>query len=512
MKKSTKLVSLLLALIFVMAAFAGCGNKDNGGEQTGGDTTETKDSVIIATANEPPTLAPYLHTAVASTYINLLTHDNFLRTDVETLEPVPGLITSWETDGDREWVFEIRTDATYHDGNPVVVEDFIASMEYARANNGYTKNYSEFWESIEKVDDSHFKVITKVPYAKTLYDMSSHRVLPKALIDSGNDFNTNCIGSGPYKLVSQTLGDNIVLEANENYWGTKPSIKNMTWRIIPEGSSRTIALEAGEVDMVIEVDTNDLARLESDENITVVNKAGTSFNFLTLNNEKHPFENKDFRHAMNCGIDKEALVAVALNGAGTANWGQSPTMFPGHSTQNLDEYNIDKAKEYLTASGIDPTTVSFSCIVSDDVKRRCGEVIQANLQELGITMTLESMDLATYLSAAAEGNFEATIGGCTTSNTLGFVEYKFTAKQIGGSNFTRTNDEYINTAYEEAAQTLDDEARLAKLEEICAYINELCPHVPTYSVNVVRAYNSGLQGFEVNASGNAYWENVSWAE
>jgi len=203
---------------------------------------------------------------------------------------------------------------------------------------------------------------------------------------------------------------------------------------------------------------------------------------------------------------------VALNGAGTANYRQTPGMFAGASDVNIDKYDPALAKEYLDKSGIDPTTVSFSCICSDDTKRRCAEVIQAYLAEYGITMTIESMDLATYLSAAAEGNFEATIGGCTSSNTLGFIEYKYHSSMIGGSNFTRTNDPVLDEMYDTAAQTLDDAERMKMIEEMVAYIQADCPQIPTYSVNVVRAYNSNLQGYEVNASGNTYWQNVSWAE
>ena len=519
MKKSVKLLSLLLALLFVMAAFAGCGEKETEGDKPSEgnegqeqNSGEKKDSIVIATANEPPTLAPYLHSAVASTYINLLTHDNFLRSDVETLEPVPGAIASWEILSDTQWKFTIRDDMVFHDGSKVTADDFIASMEDARAKPAYTSNYSEFLESIEKVDDYNFIVNTKTVYAKTLNDMSSHRILPKALIESCNDFNKNPIGSGPYKFVSQTLGENIVLQANHDYWGTDPQIENMTWRIIPEGSSRTIALEAKEIDFIIEVETNDLTRLQEDEGITVVNKPGTSFNWLIINMEKYPFDNQDFRHAINCAINKDALVEVALNGAGTGNYRQTPEMFPGHSDENMDEYSLDLAKEYIEKSGIDPTTVTFSCICSDDVKRRCAEVIQASLKELGITMNLESMDLATYLSAAAEGNFEATIGGATTANTLGFIEYKYTAKMIGSSNFARLNDPQIEELYSKASQTLDEEERMAILEQACARLNEICPAIPAYSVNVVRAYNSKLQGFEVNASGNSYWEKVYWGD
>ena len=122
------------------------------------------------------------------------------------------------------------------------------------------------------------------------------------------------------------------------------------------------------------------------------------------------------------------------------------------------------------------------------------------------------MDLATYMAAVAEGDFEAAIGGATTANTLGFIEYKYTAKMIGSSNFARLNDPQIEEYYTKASQTLDEEERMTILEEACARLNELCPAVPAYSVNVVRAYNSKLQGFEVNAAGNSYWENVYWAE
>ena len=521
MKKWTKLLSLVLALVFVLAAFAGCGKNDTTGETDGentGDTAgsettgETKDSIVIATANEPPTLHPYEHSATASNYMNSLTFDTFLRTNVDTLEPEPGVITSWENPSDTEWVFTIRDDVYFHNGDKVTAEDLVASMEYARENSAYTTNYSQFWEAVEVLNETQFKVTTKTVYAKTLYDMSSHKIVPKKLIEEGNDFNANPVGSGAYKFVKWDLGNSIEFEANENYWKGAPAIKHMTWRIIPEGSSRTIALEAGEIDAIIEVETNDLARLEEDSNVQIVEKPGTSFSWLILNNEKAPFDNQDFRHFMNCAIQKEALVEVALNGAGTANYRQSPSMFAGATDVNMDEYNPELAQEYLDKSGVDPTTVVFSCICSDDVKRRCGEVIQATLAEYGVTMNLESMDLATYLSAAAEGNFETCIGNCTTSNTLGFIEYKYHSKMIGGSNWSRTNDPKIDELYDTAVQTLDETERMKLIEECVAYIQSICPQVPTYSMNVVRAMDADLQGFEVNASGNTYWHYVSWAE
>ena len=525
--KHTWIRLLGLAMVFAMAfsMMVGCGGSNDTTDtstDTSSDTEqnnntastgETKDSIVIATANEPPTLHPYLHSAVAATYMNYLTHDYFLRTNVETLEPEPGVITSWENPSDTEWIFTIRDDVYFHNGDKLTAEDMVASMEYARENEAYTSNYSQFWESVEVLSETQFKVTTKTVYAKTLYDMSSHKILSKKLIEEGNDFNANPIGTGPYKFVEWKLGDSITFVANEEYWDGAPAIKNMTWRIIPEGSSRTIALEAGEIDAIIEVETNDLARLEEDSNVQIVEKPGTSFSWLILNNEKAPFDNQDFRHFMNCAIEKDALVAVALNGAGTGNYTQTPVVFAGGAATEIpDSYDLEKAQEYLDKSGIDPKTVVFSCICSDDVKRRCGEVIQANLAEFGVTMNLESMDLATYLSTASEGNFEACIGGYTTSNMMNFMEGKFTSGMIGGSNWTRTNDPKIDELYTKATKILDDEERNAVLTELANYVNEICPQVPTYGANVTRAYNSDLQGIKLSATGTLYWQYVSWGE
>ena len=514
MKKMTKLLAMVLAVMFVMAAFAGCGNdsdeKDTDGNEQ--DNNEARNDVIIATANEPPTLHPYDHNATAANYMNALTYDTLYRTNLDTLEPEPSLVTGYELVSDTEWKFTLREGVKFHNGETMTAEDVKASMEYAREYSSYTNTYSNFWESVEVIDDLTLIVTTKEVYAKTLYDLASHYVLPKSLLDSGNDFNANPVGTGPYKFVKWTLGDSVEFEAFEDYWEGAPAIKKLTYRIIPEGSSRTIALEAGEVDLIVEVETNDLTRLEETNGVTVINKMGTAFNHLAINNERAPFDNQEFRHALNCAIDKEALVEVALNGAGTGVWVQTPPMFEGASDQNVDSYDLELAKQHLEASGIDPSTVEFSIICSDDVKRRSGEVIQANLKELGITVNLESMDLATYLSTVADGDYDAAIGGYTTTNMMSFIEGKFTTKSIGGSNWNRVSDATIDDLYIDATTDLDDTTRVATLEECSAYINELCPQVPMYIVNVVRAYNSDLQGIEVSASNTLRWQYVSWAE
>ena len=153
----------------------------------------------------------------------------------------------------------------------------------------------------------------------------------------------------------------------------------MTWRIIPEGSGRTIALEAGEVDVVIEVESMDYERLKETEGITVAEYDSTSITWLYLNNEVPGLDNQNVRHAINSAINKESVVEVALNGLGTPAIGQLPSNLAGYSEENADAYDVERAREFLAASGVDPSTLSFPIITSNDTRRRAGEVIQANL-------------------------------------------------------------------------------------------------------------------------------------
>ena len=231
-----------------------------------------------------------------------------------------------------------------------------------------------------------------------------------------------------------------------------------------------------------------------------------------LNNEAPGLDNQDVRHAINSAIDKESVVTVAYNGMATASWTMTPSNFPGTTEENADTYDVEKAKEYLDASGVDPSSVTFSIITSDDTKKRAAEVIQANLKEIGIECTIESMDLATYLSTTAEGDYTAAIGGYTSSNLLSYVVGVYHSSSINASNKTRLNDPEVDALIDQAKTTLDEEERVAILEQLSAKLNEICSQVPLYQPLTLRAYNADLKGVEVSDSGTLYFEDVYWEE
>lgn len=528
---SKKIAALLMALMMSISMIAGCGAEEEEAsaeetqqaetaapeekEETESETVTHPDSLILAMASEPTTLNPYDHAAVTSGYMNQLTYNKLFRLDVDTLEPVPDLCESYENIDELTWHFRIKEGVKFHNGDVLTAEDVKASLEYARTFTASDK-YTKFWNTIEVIDPLTIEIKTHTPYALILNDLATNgnTILSKKLIDEGNDFNLNPVGTGPYKFVEWVLGDKVVFHKNENYFDSnhQPKITELVWRIIPEGTSRTIALEAGEIDMIIDVDTNDIARMDENEAIEVLSVPGTRMAFFGLNNEVAPFNNIDFRRAIMAAIDREAVMMVAVNGQGSVTTSPNPQTFQGANEIGTIGYDVEAAKAYLAASGIDPATVTFSCMTYTDETRRTAEVIQAYLQEIGLYMEIESLDFAAWLERLLAGDFEASVGGYTASDLLTYMKGMWHSISIGASNLVRLNDPEIDAMIEQAEKTLDTAARTELLSQICTKINEKALMVSLYTTTYVRAYHTDLRGMDISAAGYTLYQDLHWAE
>ena len=169
------------------------------------------------------------------------------------------------------------------------------------------------------------------------------------------------------------------------------------------------------------------------------------------------------------------------------------------------------AKKYAAESGVDLSTVSFEVICSDDTKRRAAQVIQENLNTtFGMSVEVVSMDLATYLSETAAGNFTGFIGNYTSSDMMSFLKGVYHSSNIGGSNKTRTNDPKLDEMIDKACATVDNASRETQLKEISRYLNDLCCQIPLYQNATLMAHAAGLKNVTVSPSYRFYPEKWSW--
>jgi len=376
-------------------------------------------------------------------------------------------------------------------------------------------NFTKDYTAVEATDKYVVTITTDGYNSNLLYSLANHAnfVLPKALLESGHDFNSEPCGTGAFKFVKWNHGDSIEYEANEDYYGGAPAFKKLIWRFIPEGTTRSLELEGGGVDFVIDVDAANMAGIEANDALKMIVVDSISLQFLNLNDTKGYLSDINVRKAINCAVNKQAVVQIAENGHAMVAYAQAPIGFSGATDAGCDtEYNVDKAKEYLAAWGGNPADIEISIICSNDAKVRAAQVIQSNLSDIGINAEIERMDLATYLDVTAAGDHTAFIGGYTASSMIQYLMLNFHSTAIGAANKSRLNMPEVDALIEKAAAARTTEEMTAILTEVNTLINEQCPQVSLYQNQKLYASKAGVENVNVLPNGYFYVSEWTWAE
>ena len=437
----------VMVLSAAVALFTGCGSKDSGadskpagdskettaeaGKDSGSKGTSSKDTLIIATANETPSVTTNLHNATAGDYINQMTHEGLFTSSVD-LTPQPALAESYEIVSDTEWVFKLRQGVKFHNGQEVKAADVKASLELCK-ESPQVSQYGDAVESVEVIDDYTVKITTNGPHSGLLTDLSHHgnAILPADLIASGHDFNKEPIGTGPYKFVAWNKGESIELEANEDYWGGAPAIKTVETVLIAESSQAQIELENGNIDWVTGPDNMDIARIQSGSvsGLKTMEMPAALVKNIWFNFRSEPMRDVNVRKAINCAIDKEAIIAVAYGGSATvANQkiaNNNGAYDPAYDENPMYPYDIELAKEYLSKSAY-PEGLKLT-IYSDTTPAEVHilECVKNDLAKIGIEVKIFNLDsnvAVPTLIAGEEDDMYAAIGCTSVGYAPGYLK------------------------------------------------------------------------------------------
>ena len=511
-----KVIALTLSLALLCGALAGCTNPDNpdGGKtdpsaaQGGGGQ---KTTLTIAAGSEPATLHPIDQTYMMTAVMCYQMYNTLFKLD-EQLNAVPDLVESYEMPSPTEYVLKLREGVHFHDGSEMTAEDVKASLEYA-ATFPKAETFVSTIASVEVVDTYSVKITTKDVTSKLLFDLTNPQtsILPKKLIDEGHDFNAQPVGTGPFKFVSYTQGDRIEFERNDDYFDREhqPGMERIIWRIIPEGASRTIALESGDVDMIYNVEPVDIPSLQANPDVEVFVGDSVQQSFLHFNLAVAPFDNADFRKAIGCAIDRTSLALAGCNGLATNSISQAPTGMFGSTEEGGLDYDLDKAKEYLEKSGVDASTVTMPIMVSSEANKRQAEVIQSNLKELGITVEIQTVDSAAYFAALDAKDYVAYIGSYAQRTLPAYLEFIFGSHSSYAINRAFSDPE-VDAYIEEMNRTQDDAEREKIIQDCIMKLNEIYPSVPLLQEQYVKAYSKGLAGMNVDLIGSTYYHYLYW--
>ena len=524
MKKS-KLLCIVLAGVMLAGSLAACTSpaEPPPTAQPGPAPTPTpppapppeqgpSGSVVIAIAIETPSVAPARHNSAAGFFKNIMTHNGLFRQNYVDLEPIPDLVASWSAISDTVFEFTLHEGIMFHNGEEMTSADVEASFHYVR-QYPETRTAHQSAVGIEVIDRYTFRLDTGTPNAALFFDLvgQGNFVMPKSLIDSGHDFTVAPIGSGPFVFEEWRLGDSLQFRAFDNFFNPERAAKveEVTWRIIPEGSSRTISLETGEIDLVVDVAYADVARLEAHPDITVFMRPGPTLNHIVLNHDRPQFSNVYARRAISMAVDQEALVMAAFGGLAVPLRAQIPTVFTGSSEEGVLPYDPEGARALLAEHGIDPASLAFDMIATTEERRVMAEVVQAQLLEIGIPTTITMMDHATSIQIMNDGQYDSGFGmwGGT------FIISTFRGVFHGGiGNRSNINNPELDELIDKAIATSDANERAAIFMEASRVLNEYVGSIPTHMPMSIRAFNSNLIVPEISATGALNLGMVFWAE
>jgi peptide/nickel transport system substrate-binding protein len=278
----------------------------------------------------------------------------------EKMEIIPWLAKNWsEQDGGRSWIFTIRDNVKWHDGNNMSAKDVVFSFNYYLKNK--SAEYKPFLGSVEEVvalPNNKVKFTLKQPNIWFLKGLITPTILPQHIwAKKKPDWaNPNPVGTGPFKFVKHEKDAFNHLSKNESYWQQgKPKIDEFWVKVIPSADSRFLGMKSGKLDTERYGSSPSLVqKAKSDKDLAVVISGGIWDQQLGLNLRRPPFDDPVFRKAIAHAVNREQVVKVVMAGYAEqrdfvchplwhTEWANMDSRFPS--------YNPEKAKEILKNAG-----------------------------------------------------------------------------------------------------------------------------------------------------------------
>lgn len=387
MLRATKFL-LFMALIFLWLAPSAFAQTD-------------ASEVIIALTDDPPSGDPHKARGANGGHLLFNLYDALVELSGNMDEIRPALATSWEQIDDQTWQFTLREGVTFHNGEPFNAEAVRYSIERLLDPNEVRLNSSfQLLEPVEIVDDFTIILRTKFPDPIFLPRISSLHIVPPVYTASVSEeeFGRSPIGTGPYKMVEWRRGEELVLEAFDDYWAGRPSVDRLVYRPIPEGSTRLAELRAGTVDIIVGVNYDEIPSIDADPNLRVEANTGRRTVFLHMDRlaGAEPLQDPRVRQAMSYAIDRQLLIDAILNGYGTPLATIfRPDMFGFNADLTPYPYDPERAMELLAEAGY-PDGFDIRMLTSDTIINKGLEVTEAlaaMLTDVGIRVELIPVSL-----------------------------------------------------------------------------------------------------------------------
>ena len=478
----------------------------------------------VGLAAEPGTLDPQFNNQPSNNQIAMHIFEALVVQDsAQRLQPA--LAVAWQAIDDMTWEFKLREGVTFHDGSPFTAEDVVFTLERANKVPNAPAPFSYFTRQIagvDVVDPLTVRLRTAAPAPLLPRDLSSIRILskraasgpaPEGKTTDQLNRGEGLVGTGPFKFIEWSRGNQIVLERNDAYWGPKPAWQKVIFRPLPNGAVRVAALLAGDVDVIETPPTADLPGLAQDARVTLVRTPSHRVIYIHLDqfaeptpgipdtNGRNPLKDRKVRQALTLALDRSGIVRRVMEGfaAPAAELLPEP-MFGARPGIPVTAIDLARAKRLLAEAGY-PDGFSLTLGTAsgrhvNDVK--VAEAVAAQWTAAGVKTQVEALAPPVFAKNRDEHRYSAYIAGyATTTGEMSEVLRALVAtpnpeRGTGWANKGRYSNPELDARLAEALRMLDVQKRGDLLEDASRLAMEDQAVLPVYFEVSVWALKKGL--------------------
>ncbi len=443
----------------------------------------------------------------------------------EELNLQPRLARTWECDASgKEITFRLRDDVFWSDGKPTTAVDVLLTYQLAvHPQVGYTgrDRFAEI-DTVAVLDRHTIRFIFKENYPDAMLDLQIP-ILPKHVLENvppaqlrQSIFNRQPIGNGPFVLKEWRANDRIVFEANSGYFGGRPKLDRVVFRIVPDETVLLASLLSGEIDLLPYVSPNKLREIGHDQTLQVLRYPDRGYSFLALNLKRPVFYDRRVREAVTNAINRQNLVDVLLNGQGRVVAGPIPPYFWAHDASlPVEVFNPDKANELLDLAGWNTRTkegwraregavLEFTMKTNADNKLRSDALVmmQSDLAKVGVKAKPELLEFGRLVEDVLQRHdFDAVLLSWKTGYAVDPSSVWHSRAIENGYNLGA----YRNAQVDSLLSAARLEADRAKAKPLWDAFQQLvvadCPYVFLYNQDNLAIAKKRLQNVKMDVRG-----------
>ena len=482
-------VRVLAVSLVALALISGCSSRRGATDA---------DTVNFLIESMPVNLDPRIGTDAQSEYIDSLLFDNLLQRDAK-LDLAPDLAEKWEMPDSRTYVFHLRKGVHFANGQELTSADVKFTYESILSGAIKTPKRGAYALVDSITTPNAWTVIfhLREPYASFPLNLirQAAGIVPQ---NAGTDFAQHPIGTGPFRFVSLTPDEDVVVERNPEYFGGAPALARVRFRIVPDALVRALEMRKGTGDVTANSLPPDMdITLAQDPNIEITRSPGTALAYLAFNCQDPILKNREVRQALAYATDRATLIKYLQRGEAREAASLLP---PSHWAYdaNVPQYNYDpaRANSLLDAAGYprgaDGVRFHLELKTStDEATRVYAAAIQDQWSKIGVALDLRSLEFATFYADITRGSFQLyTLRWIGANLDPDIFDYVFDSKKVppAGANRGRYNNPQLDALLEQARVTTDQAKRkaiLAKVQEVVAtdepyinlwYYDNICVH------------------------------------